>query len=171
MLAQIVIAVLTWLHILSAMAWLGSILFLVVVLNPVMSNLSPKARNSLAIKIFPKTAIFIRAFGGIAIIFGIALMFSLSSYSLADFSPTTNYGKTLMIGGVLAIVAYIGLGEGMLMPSFSKFLKIASQYSSKDKEGQPAQLGMLERRISVSSILQLIVLLAVLGAMVTAGVV
>lgn len=163
MTSSILFAVFSWFHIISAMGWFGSLVFITMVLMPSVSKLSAESRQEIMAGILPRASMVIRGFGGLAIIFGIIFAAYLSMTG-TSFSMSSAYGISLATGAIIALIAFGAFGEGMFMPA-------ARRYASAVKEGKQngADIQSLERKISRSAFLQIILLGIVIAAMVTAG--
>src|SRR5207247_8055479 len=76
MVAPIVITILAYLHIISAMGWLGGAVLFVSVVGPGLRTLSPMARIEFLSKIGPGATRFFIGSSTATIIFGLGLLFS-----------------------------------------------------------------------------------------------
>src|SRR2546425_6935937 len=93
MVAPIVITILAYLHIISAMGWLGGAVLFVSAVAPGLRAMSPTARLEFLSKIWPRaTRFFIGSFTATNV-FGPALLFSFPS----AFTPTIIAGLTLRL--------------------------------------------------------------------------
>src|SRR2546425_6735368 len=91
MVAPIVITILAYLHIISAMGWLGGAVLFVSAVAPGLRSLSPMARLEFLSKVGPRATRFFIGSSTAPIVFRLLLLFSFPR----AFSTTINVGLTL----------------------------------------------------------------------------
>src|SRR2546428_8522807 len=97
MVAPIVITILAYLHISSAMGWLGGAVLFVSVVGPGLRSLSPMARLEFLAKIGPGATRFFIGSSTATIVFGLALLFAFPGAS----------STTITAGLTLGLIAYL----------------------------------------------------------------
>jgi len=161
-------AALAWMHIVSAIVWMGSIVFFTMVLAPVMRNLSPQARAELSIKMTPKFANFVRLFAILTIVFGLSLVLSLTKGDLAALAPTTIWGIGISGGMTLTIIAIV-LGFGISIPTSQKIVRLTQEMQSNPQSNAMAQIPRLQKRMAMMSITILALQFCIVALMVIAA--
>jgi len=160
---QSVIAVLTFLHIITAMGWLGGVAFFLSAIGPGVRAFTPPAMLEFLTKVGPKQ---IRFFAGTAtgtIIFGVALLFAAFG---TDYSSWPNYIEAGLGFGLLAyLIAII-----VTIPAVRKASRIALQMSSEPPAPPPPELPMLIRRANMATIAVALLLILALVFMVSSAV-
>ncbi|HEY6282604.1 MAG TPA: hypothetical protein VIW22_01625 [Nitrososphaerales archaeon] len=158
-----VIAILTFLHIASAIGWLGAVVFFLSVIGPSVRKFTPAASLEFLTKVGPRQ---IRYFAGVAtstIVFGLALLFAAFG---TDYSAWPRY---IEAGFSLGLLAYL-IALVVVIPSFLRVEKIAHQIMSNPQAGPPPpELARYLKRgnqavVSVALILLLALLFMVLSA-------
>lgn len=164
MVDQSVIAVLTFFHIVSAMGWLGGVLFFLSAVGPGVRSFTPPASLEFLTKVGPKQ---LRYFGGVAtatIIFGLGLLFAAFG---ADPSSWPGY---IEVGFGLGLVAYL-IAILVTIPTFRKVDKIARQIMANPQAGPPPpEFPALLKRANMAAVAVAAVLLLTLVFMVSSAV-
>lgn len=142
-------AVLAWAHIFSTIGWMGTAMFLVMVLSPSMLGLSPSARRELVLKLFPKFSRYVTVFATLTLVLGVFLAISKVS-TLDDLSPTNMYGLRITVGASLALAAY-ALGLGVGVRSARKIVKILRQAGDGPQQTPPVEVVRLQRRMRLAA--------------------
>jgi len=164
---DIVLAALTFAHVLSAMGWLGGALLTTFAVGPNLQKLTQTASLEFNARILPNMVKFTRAAAVLTILFGLALLGYMYSQDNTYFSSTS--GMAVSAGIVLAIVA-AAVGFSMVIPSFLKIGKLAATALEGGQPVQGQDMMALAKRARMGSMIVLIILLVTLAAMVTAGV-
>ncbi len=97
MVAPIIVTVLAYLHIISAMGWLGGAVLFVSALAPGLRSLSPAASMEFLAKVGPRAATFFAAAATATIIFGLGLLAALPGL----------LGTNIDFGIALGLIAYL----------------------------------------------------------------
>jgi uncharacterized membrane protein len=159
-----VIAVLTFLHIASAMGWLGGVVFFLSAIGPGVRKFTPPASLEYLTKVGPRQ---IRFFAGVAtstIVFGLALLFAAFG---TDYSAWPGY---IEAGFVIGLIAYL-TAVLITIPTFRKVEKIAHQMMASPQPGPPpAEFPKLLKRANLSAMAVAVVLLLALVFMVSSAV-
>ena len=159
-----VIAVLTILHIASAIGWMGAVLFFLSVIGPSVRNFTPAASLEFLTKVGPRQ---IRYFAGTAtstIVFGLALLIT------AFGTDYTAWPRYIEVGFSLGVLAYL-LAILVAVPSFRRADKIAHQIMSNPQAGPPPpELARYLKRGNQAAIAIAFILLLTLVFMVLSAV-
>jgi hypothetical protein len=123
--AAIIITVLAFLHVLTAMAWLGGGILFVSSIAPGLRSLSPAASLEFLAKVGPRATRFFLGSATATIVFGLALLGVVPGLM----------GTSLMGGVAIGLIAY--LTAIMTMLSFRKADDIAKRLLAEGKAGPP----------------------------------
>ncbi len=164
--AVLLTAVLTWLHVLGAVGWLGAVMFFGMVLGPLLGKLSPGTRSELVLKLFPKFSRYVGIFAVFTVIVGVTLALVMANGDLSIFAPTTAFGLYITTGATLALVTVI-IAFALVIPSARKILKI-TQNLAQNPGPPPPELAKVSSRLRTTSLAGMILLLLVLVFMVAA---
>jgi putative copper export protein len=126
MVAPIVITILAYLHIISAMAWFGGAIVFLSVVAPGLRSLSTTASLEFLSKVGPKATRFFIGASSATIVFGLGL--------LAAFPDVLGTG--LYIGIAIGLIAYL---DAMLVavPSLRKADHLAKEVLASGQAGPP----------------------------------
>jgi uncharacterized membrane protein len=161
MASQIIIDVLAYGHVLSAMGWLGGGILLSFVLVPSLRNLAPAAALEFNAKVLPKVLRFMQTVVGSTLIFGILLFYVVSDQLGPDQTNEIYAGIGLaLVAGVIAFA--------VVLPSLGKVVKLAGEAL---QSGQPPSPEMMKRakRAGMGSLIAAALLLIVLAMMIASG--
>jgi hypothetical protein len=152
---QTVIAALTFLHIASAVGWLGAVVFFVSVIGPSVRTFTPAASLEFLTKVGPRQ---LRYFVGVAtstIVFGLALLF------VSFGTDYTTWPRYIEIGFSLGLLAYL-IAVLVTVPTLRKAVGIAHQMMSNPQAGPPPPefAGYLKRGNQAAIAVAIILLLA-----------
>jgi len=160
MVAPIVITILAYLHIISAMGWLGGAALFVSVVGPGLRSLSLTARLEFLSKIGPGATRFFIGSSTATIVFGLALLFSFPGASSA----------TLTAGLAVGLIAYL---DAILVaiPSLRKADRLAKEMLASGQAGGPPspELAKALKRGGIGVATVVVLLVITLISMVTAG--
>ena len=160
MLAPIVITILAYLHIISAMGWLGGAVLFVSAVAPGLRSLSPTARLEFLSKVGPRAVRFFIGSSTATIVFGLALLFSFPG----AFSTTITAGLTF------GLIAYL---DAILVsiPSLRKADHLAKEMLASGQAGGPPspELAKALKRGGIGATTVVVLLVITLIFMVTAG--
>ena len=151
MVGSLINAALAWMHIVSAIGWMGSTIFFAMILAPVMRSLSPQARAEFSIKMTPKFANFVRLFAILTVIFGLSLVLSLTKCNLEALALTTIWGIG-MSGGITLTIIGLALGFGISIPTSKKMVKLTQEMQSNPQSTAMAQIPKLQKRMAITTI-------------------
>lgn len=157
---QAVISVLAFLHILSAIGWLGAAIFFLSVLGPTMRTLTPGSSLEFFVKVGSRQIRFFAGAATLTIVFGVSLLFAYFGTNYALW-PTA-----LDVGFTLGLIAYV---ETMVftLPHFRKAHRMAQQMASNPQPGPPpAEFLNSMRKGQIGATFSTLVILVAAGLMV-----
>ncbi|MBI4257464.1 MAG: hypothetical protein HY619_00775 [Thaumarchaeota archaeon] len=161
-------AVLAWLHIFSAIGWMGTSMFLVMVMSPILPTLSAQTRGELILKLFPRMIRFAITFATLTVVLGVILAFSKVGGNLSLLSPNNFWGLNVTIGATTALLAYI-IALAIVLPSMRRVTGLVQQMQQTPQQGPPAQMATLQKRMKIGSATALALLSLSLIFMVAAA--
>ena len=159
--------VLTWIHVFSAVGWLGAALLFGMLIGPLMPKLSPATRSELILKLFPKYLPYVQSFAVSTLIFGAVLAVVSTNGNLSIYAPTNLYGFYISIGVGLALVSAV-FGFGLAIPSAKKILKLTREMTATPGP-PPPEMAKASRRLRIGSTTTMVLLIVVLVFMVAAA--
>ncbi len=120
------ITVLAYLHIISAMGWLGGAVLFVSVLAPGLRSLSPMASMEFLSKVGPRATRFFIGTSTATVVFGLSLLYADLSVLSTD----------IYVGLTLGLIAYL---DAMLVtvPGFRKADYLAKEKLASGQAGPP----------------------------------
>lgn len=158
--------ILAWLHVLSAIGWLGGGIMFGFVIAPALARLSPASSGEFMVKVVPRVARFFQASAGLTIVFGFLLLYNLGGMSLLDLS--TSYGVDLTVGMGAALAGFL-VSEFVTSPILLKAVRLVRESMASPAHQPSPELPRTMRLVSLTSIVTLILLLVAFTGMVGAG--
>lgn len=156
-----------WLHILSAVGWLGAAMVFAMVVGPGLASVTPQTRAEFFAKVVPRYVRYVVAFSLATLVFGVATVLVIVNGDFSVMSPSTSFGLYISSGAVLALVA-AALGIGVVSPTAVKMSRLAASMVANPGP-PPAEFGALARRLRLSSTAAMVVLMLVVLFMVAAA--
>ncbi|MBI3841296.1 MAG: hypothetical protein HY297_05035 [Thaumarchaeota archaeon] len=167
MVAPIVITILAYLHVTSAISWMGASLFFLVVLGPGLRGLSPPASLEFMAKVGGKAVRYFMGSATATIVFGLVLLYVVID---GDFSSlgTAGFGTTISIGFTIGFIAYL---DAALLTGrkFTKANKLAIELMKNPPQGPPTELIQLMKEGGQGALIGTVLLFIAAVFMVTAG--
>ncbi len=162
-------AVLAWLHIISAISWLGGGILFGFVVGPALPKLSPASSAEFFVRVAPRIGRFFQIMAGSTVLFGALLAYvGVSNGDFPGLSPSTSWGLSIMIGLSLGIVAFV-VGEFLAVPALGKVVRIFSGMQASGQREPPAELGKAIGRARLTATATVGLLILTLVFMVAAG--
>jgi hypothetical protein len=156
--APIVITVLAYLHIVSAMGWLGGAVLFVSSIAPGLRSLSPGASLEFLAKVGPRSTRFFAISATATIVFGLGLLSALPGL----------LGTNIVFGIAIGLVAYITAIVTML--SFNKADHLAKKMLAGGQAGPPPPEFMAAlKRGGIAVTVTTLLLVVALVSMVATG--
>ena len=159
-------AILAWLHVFSAIGWLGGGIMFGLVVAPALSKLSPMASGEFLVKVGPRVGRFFQAFAGLTVLFGALLLYNIGGFGLLN--PSTTYGLELSIGVTFALAAFV-VSEFFSVPPLLKAVRLIKEAQSSGTHGPPPGLAKALKTAQLTAVLTLLLLMLTLVFMVGAG--
>ena len=163
---MLVTALLAWLHVVSAIGWLGGGIMFGFVIAPALSKLSPSSSGEFFVKIGPRIAVFFQVIAGTTILFGALLLYNLGGFGLL--TPSNTYGIELMIGVTFALIAFV-VSEFFGVPPLLKAVRLIREMQSSERHEPPADLPRTLRIAALTATLTVALLILTSIFMVAAG--
>jgi len=161
MVDQILIDILAYGHVLSAMGWLGGGILTTFVLGPNLRNLSPGAGLEFNARILPKVLRFVEIAVGLSLVFGVLLFYVV----MGDLRP--DQLNEIYAGVALALITAVD-AFALTIPSFRKVVKIANE-ALQNKQPPSPDMMKYAMRARTGSLIGTVLLLGVLVAMIASG--
>ncbi|MFQ6011248.1 MAG: hypothetical protein ACE5KG_03650 [Nitrososphaerales archaeon] len=165
---HLVNAVLAWFHIISTVGWMGTAMFVVMVMTPTLLKLSPPTRGELILNLFPRMIKYVAVFATATIVFGALLALTTVGGNLAAFAPSNPWGLRISVGAALTLVAFI-LAIGIAIPTLRRIIVVVEGMKQNPKDQPPPEMPSLQNRLKLSSLSILILLSLILVFMVAAA--
>lgn len=159
--------ILNWLHVVSAIGWLGAAMVFGMILSPALTSMTPGGRGEFMLKIVPKYAKYVSLLIVSTLVFGAALALYMA-YGGGSFYFSGQWGMSIMAGAGTALLVAI-LGLGIIIPSLRKIVKLVTQMQANPAASAPPELAKLQGRVRVGSIVGMVLLFLVVVFMVAAA--
>ncbi len=154
------------LHVFFAIAWVGAMLYLQVILMPILNREDPAARARLLGRITPWTVQYANWVGGFTVVTGVGLV-SMNPYGIGWGQLTATYWGQLVLFSLIGSLAILYLVNVAVRPSFQKIEELMGE--ADPEAGPPPAVMLLTKRIAFTSRLMLIIGLLIVAAMVAAN--
>jgi uncharacterized membrane protein len=157
-----------WLHVIFAIFWFGSALYLDFILMPVLRKVPPASARDVGRAVVPRMAMALRIAGTAVIILGIArgYFWGPTKPGTDSFDFASSYGITWSISIILAIVI-LGIGDGVIGRTAKKLYNDDSLWEFATAGGPPpAGFTALAGRLRMASIVQLVLFVAIFTCMI-----
>jgi uncharacterized membrane protein len=164
---MVLTTVVLWVHVFGAIGWLGAALVFGMVLGPSLGRLSPQTRTEFVVRVLPRFLRYIETFTLITLIFGTATVVAMLNGNLSLFSLSTDFGLYITVGASLALVA-VAISVGVIIPAAHRIIRF-SEAMMKTPGPPPPELIAASRRLTVSSMVDLVLMIAVTIFMVAAA--
>ncbi len=164
---ELLTTILAFLHILSAMGWLGGGILFGFVIAPKFAKLSLTGSRDFFVTIQPGVIRFFQGIAGATILFGLLLLYVMTGGDFGQLTPSTSWGFDILAGMTTAIVAFV-ISEFLAVPSFQKLVALNRKMGA-DGSNVPPELHRTARYAGMMATLSVVLLLVTLGFMVAAG--
>jgi|SRR5271157_647707 len=158
--------ILAWLHVESAICWLGGGIMFAFVVGPALARLSPASSGEFLVKVVPRVVLFFQVFAGLTILFGALLLYNMGGPSLL--SPSTSYGLDLTAGVGFAIVAFVE-SEFVAVPIQLRAVRMIREMLAAGQHQPPAGFPRTLRLATITATLTVVLLVLASICMVGAG--
>jgi uncharacterized membrane protein len=141
-----IVTALAFLHVASAIAWLGGVTFFLSAVAPGVRSLTPGARLEYLARVGPRQVRFFVGSASATIVFGLALLFALYG---ADY---TAWPASIDVGFSLGLLAYL-IAVLVTTPAFRKVEAFARQVmDSPQSHPPPPELATYLKRGTIGAI-------------------
>jgi hypothetical protein len=164
----LVLTILAYGHIPSAVGWLGASLLIGFVLGPGLERLSVPSQLEFTAKVFPRILGYITGMILGTFLFGLLLLDYIIGGDFSKLSPSTTFGAAISSGIAIAVITAI-ISFTVIMPSVRKAAFIAGTVLNSGGQPPPPEMRKHVERAKISSVVDAVLPLLVLVLMVTAG--
>ena len=170
MASTLILGILAWFHVLSAIGWFGGDIVLLIGMEPKFGKLSPATRGELMTTLFPRLNRLEMIFASGTVAFGVLYAYEFTGGNLTILSPTTSWGLAITAGATLGFVAFL-LEVVVDYPAEKKVIAIMTEMRANNQLVPPAELSKYHERSEFAESAVLILLFAALAFMVASGLV
>ena len=165
----LITAILAWLHIFSAIGWLGGGIMFAFVVGPSLANLSPPSSGEFLVKVVPRVVRFFQITAGTTILFGVLFLYSYTKGDISDFlSLSTHFGLYLTIGLSLGFIAFL-ISEFVAVPIQLKAVRMIKEMQAAGQHQPPPDLPKTLKQAANLAILTVVLLILTSIFMVASG--
>jgi len=158
--------ILNWIHVVSAIGWLGAAMLFAMILAPTLSTFSPAGRGEFIVKLFPKFARYVPMVAVSTLVFGGALYYYMAAGDSSAY--TSQWGVSIMAGAVLALVAAV-LAIAIVIPAMNKMVRLVKEMQANPTSPPSPEVPKILRRLRMASVSGLVLLMLVVVFMVAAA--
>jgi len=158
--------ILAWLHVVSAICWLGGGIMFAFVVGPALARLSPASSGEFLVKVVPRVVMFFQVFAGLTILFGVLLLYNMGGLGLL--SPSSSYGLDLTLGATFAIVAFVE-SEFVAVPIQLRAVRLIREMLAAGGHQPPAEFPRTVRLATITATVTVVLLILASIFMVGAG--
>lgn len=163
--ADIVYAIVKFIHVLSAALWIGAGVFNAFVIQRLLATAAPETRRDFGARVIVATMKYVNATGGLTIVSGFTVLY-LHPHPMSTLTSST-WGK-LVLAGILLSFAVLYLVNFAIRPTIKAIGKITSQLPADLPP--PANVRFLMARVRITSIFNVLLMVATFGLMIGANV-
>ncbi len=164
----LILGILSWFHVFSAIGWFGGDIVLLLGMEPKLGKLSPATRNELMMTLFPRLNRLEMIFATATVFFGLVFAYESTGGDLAMLSPGTPWGLAITAGAALGFVAFL-LEVAVDYPSEKRVIAIMAEMRARNSDAAPPELAKYHERSEHAELAVLILLFTALVFMVAAG--
>jgi uncharacterized membrane protein len=159
-------AILAWLHVFSAILWLGGGIMFIFIVAPGVRKMTPPASGEFFVTVAPRVARFFQIVAVLTVVFGAILLYNLGGLSLLN--PSTTYGLELITGISFAAAAFV-MSEFVAVPPIYKAIRLIRGMMSSATHEPPPELPATLRLVAITGFLVVALLILASMFMVAAG--
>jgi hypothetical protein len=165
---SVLVQVLLYGHIVSAIGMLGSALLFTFAIGPVLGRLTPPTRAELIVKLLPRVARTITGFGALLAIFGVALAYEITGGDFSQFSFSEDWGARISVGVFLGVVGLV-LAVGVIHPTVIELARVQAAAPPDATGPPPPRFRALMLRLRVTSLFTQLLMLSAIVFMVASA--
>ncbi len=155
------------LHVLFAIAWLGGGIMFGFIVAPKVGQTSPAASREFFVKVAPAVLRFFTIVPGLAVVFGLLLVYNITGGDWSMLSPSTSWGFDVSTGMGFAFAALV-VGEVGASPALHRVVRIMTDLGSPGGPG-PEQIPPAVQRARILATASIVLLIITMVFMVGAG--
>jgi uncharacterized membrane protein len=163
----LIVTVLIYGHVLSAIGWLGGALLFVSALSPGLRTLSPGSNAEFTVKVLPRIMRYVQAAIGLTLLFGLLALYFMFATDFGMLS-TTAQGLDIEVGAGLGLLT-AALANVLTFPAFRKIIGFTKEMLKGGPQTAPPDMQKYIKRARYGSIAASVLLLIVLAFMVAAA--
>ena len=168
MVSQIIVGVITWLHIVSVVGWFGAALTFLVSVKPSLAKLSPQTSSELLPKLLPRFVRTVQVFSVLTVVFGPLLAWQMNDGAPNVFDLVSPWSIFVTCGAALGITTLL-IVFLVFTPTSNKLVRLILQMKQNSQQPPPADLQKLQKRLAIIPPLGVTLLLLAEACMVTAA--
>ncbi|MCI4347679.1 MAG: hypothetical protein L3J97_03560 [Thermoplasmata archaeon] len=158
--------ILGWLHVITAIGWLGGGILFGFVISPALARLSPSSSGEFLVRVAPGVGRFFAVVAALTILFGALLLYNIGGFGLLSFSTT--YGINLSIGVAFALAAFV-VSEVVAIPLLFRAIRMVKDMQASGQHQPPAEFPRTMRLVNLTATLTVVLLILTSIFMVGAG--
>ncbi len=165
---SVLVSVLLYGHIASAMAFFGGAVAFAFGVGPSLVKMMPTSRRDVMVNLFHNFANMMLVFAALLAVFGAALVYTMTNGDLSRLNPSDPWGLRIAIGATIGLAVEL---EAFLLiaPSVKGMAKIAREMPADGSSPPPARFLQLQSRVVHASVISPFLMLAAVGFMVSAA--
>lgn len=164
--ADVAYALVKFIHVLAAALWIGAGVYNVFVIQRLLVTAAPETRRDFGARLFSASMRYINAVGGFTIVSGFALLY-MHPNPMSGLTAST-WGK-LVLAAIILSFAVLYLLNFAVRPTMKAIGKISAEVPADLP--MPANLRFLMARVRLTSIFNVILMVATFALMIGANVV
>ncbi len=168
MVNQIIVGIITWLHVVSVIGWTGAALTFLISIRSALPKFSPQAAGEFVTKAMPRFVRSVQAFTVLTLVFGPSLAFAMNDGPPNQFDLVSPWSIFVTLGASIGI-AMLFVVFFLFTPTANGIMHIISQMQQNPGQPPPARLGVLQKRLAMIPPLGVTLLLLAEVFMVTAA--
>lgn len=161
-----VLTVAAFLHIISAIGWLGASIYFAFILGPGLSKLSPPTQTEFFSKLGLKSIRYFQGTSTATVIFGLFLVYVFTNGNPSSLTSSV-LGQRLLVGIVLGLVAYL---DAILVTGreFTKAYKLITEMKGPP-QGPPTEIMAAMKKGGMGALIGTLILIVTAAFMVMSG--
>jgi uncharacterized membrane protein len=168
MVSQIIVGIITWLHIVSVIGWTGTALTFLFSIRPSLGKLSPQASAEFVVKVMPRFVRSVQVFTVLTLVFGPQLAFTMSDGPPNQFNLVSPWSIFVTIGASIGITMFFVVFF-LFTPTATNIVRIVKQMQQNPQQPPPAKFNVLQKRLAMIPPLGVTLLLSAEVFMVAAA--
>lgn len=168
MVNQIIVGIVTWLHVVSVIGWTGAALTFLISIRSSLPKLSPQASAEFVIKAMPRFVRSVQAFTVLTLVFGPSLAYTMNNGPPNQFDFVSPWSMFVTMGASVGIVMLF-IVFFLFTPTANNLVKTVRQMQQNPGQPPPAKFRTLQKRLAMIPPLGVTLLLLAEAFMVTAA--